>query len=111
MVGKPNQKIPVAPLKPIPAFEEPFSKVIIDCVGPLPKSKSRNQYILTIMCASTRFPKAIPLTNITAPKISKALVNFFSWLTKRDPVRSRVKFYVRVISTGCVSVRCQTDQI
>ena len=36
MVGKPNQKIPVA-LKPIPAFQEPFSKVIIDCVGPLPK--------------------------------------------------------------------------
>ena len=78
MVGKPNQKIPVAPLKPIPAFEEPFSKVIIDCVGPLPKAKSRNQYLLTIMCASTRFPEAIPLTNITAPKISKALVNFFT---------------------------------
>ena len=37
MVGKPNQKIPVAPLKPIPAFEKPFSKLIIDCIGPLPK--------------------------------------------------------------------------
>ena len=78
MVGKPNQKIPVAPLKPIPAFEKPFSKVIIDCVGCLPNTKSSNQYILTIMCASTRFPEAIPLTNITAPKISKALVNFFT---------------------------------
>ena len=78
MVGKPNQKIPIAPLKPIPAFKEPFSKVIIDCVGPLTKTKSRNQYLLTIMRASTRFPEAIPLTNITAPKISKALVNFFT---------------------------------
>ena len=78
MVGKPNQNIPVVPLKPIPAFEEPFSKVIIDCVGPLPKSKSRNQYLLTIMWASTRIPEAIPLTKITAPKISKALVNFFT---------------------------------
>ena len=38
IVGKPNQKIPTAPLKPIPAFEEPFSRVIIDCVGPLPKT-------------------------------------------------------------------------
>ena len=36
VVGKQNQKIPAAPLKPIPAFEEPFSRVIIDCVGPLP---------------------------------------------------------------------------
>ena len=32
MVGKPN--------RPIPTFEEPFSRVIIDCVGPLPKTKS-----------------------------------------------------------------------
>ena len=113
MVGKPNQKIPVALLKPIPAFEEPFSKLIIDCVGSLPKTKSRNQYLLTIMCASTRFPEAIPLTNITAPKVSKALVNFFyfSRLTKRDPVRSRIKFYVRTISTGHISTRCQIDQI
>ena len=38
MVGKPNQKIPRAPLQPITAFEEPFSRVLIDCVGPLPKS-------------------------------------------------------------------------
>ena len=40
MVMKPNQKNPESPLKPIPAFEEPLSKVTIDCVGPLPKTKS-----------------------------------------------------------------------
>ena len=39
MVGKPNQKQPVAPLKPIPVLGEPFSHVLIDCVGPLPKQK------------------------------------------------------------------------
>jgi hypothetical protein len=39
LVGKPNQVIPKAPLKPIPAFEEPFSRIMIDCVGPLPKTK------------------------------------------------------------------------
>ena len=64
MVGKPNQKIPRAPLHPIPAFEEPFSRVIIDCVGPLPKTKSGNEFLLIIICASTRFPEAIPLRNI-----------------------------------------------
>ena len=36
VIGKPNQTIPKAPLKPIPAFEEPFSRILIDCVGPLP---------------------------------------------------------------------------
>lgn len=78
IVGKPNQKIPKAPLKPIPAFEEPFSRVIVDCVGPLPKSKSGNRFLLTIMCASTRFPEAMPLRNITAQVIIKALVKFFT---------------------------------
>ena len=45
MLGKPNQKIPVAPLKPIPAFEEPFSKVIIDCVGLWPFSPWSSQAV------------------------------------------------------------------
>ena len=41
MVGKPNQTIPKAYLQPIPAFDEPFSRIIIDCLGPLPKKKVR----------------------------------------------------------------------
>ncbi|XP_071850601.1 uncharacterized protein [Apostichopus japonicus] len=43
VVGKPNQKIPPAPLKPIPAFDEPFRRVIIDCFDSLPKTKSGRQ--------------------------------------------------------------------
>ena len=78
LVGKPNQKIQRAPLVPIPAFEEPFSRVIIDCVGPLPKTRSGNKYLLTIMCASTRFPEAVPLRNIKAPLIIKSLIKFFT---------------------------------
>ena len=39
VAGKPNQKIPKAPLIPIPAFSEPFSRVIVDCVGPFRKQK------------------------------------------------------------------------
>ena len=78
MTGKPNQTIPVAPLKPIPAFDEPFSKCLVDCVGPLPKTKSGYNYMLTIMCMSTMFPEAIPLRTITAPAIIKALIKFFT---------------------------------
>ena len=78
MVGKPNQNIPKAPLQPIPAFEEPFSRVLIDCVGPLPRTKTGNEYLLTIMCTSTRFPEAIPLRNIKAKTICKALIHFFT---------------------------------
>ena len=78
LAGKPNQKVSVAPSQPVPAVEEPFSRVIVDCVGSLPKTKARNQYLLTVMCASTRFPEAIPLCNIKAKNIVKALIKFFT---------------------------------
>ena len=42
MIGKPNQKIPRVPLQSIQAFEEPFSRGLVDCVGLLPKLKSGN---------------------------------------------------------------------
>ena len=45
MVGKLNQTLAKAPLQSIPTFEGPFGRVIIDCVGPLPKTKSGNQYL------------------------------------------------------------------
>ena len=77
VVGKSNQIIPKAGLQPIPAIDEPFSRIIIDCVGPLPKTKSGNEYLLTIMCASTRFPEAIHLRTIKTKTIVKALVKFF----------------------------------
>ena len=76
--GKPNQNIPQVPLHPIPAFDEPFSHIIIDCVGPLPKTKSQNEYLLTIMCSSTLFPEAIPLRSIKTNTILKALIKFFT---------------------------------
>lgn len=78
IAGKPNQVIPPAPLKPIPVMGEPFERVLVDCVGPLPKTKSGHQYLLTIMCTSTRFPEAIPLRTITASAVTKALVKFFT---------------------------------
>lgn len=78
VTGKPNQVISPAPLCPIPVMGEPFEKVIVDCVGPLPKTKSGNQFLLTIMCVSTRFPEAVPLRRITAPVVSKALIKFFT---------------------------------
>ena len=45
MVRKPKQKpLPVS-LKPIPAVGETFSRVLIDCVGPLLKTKVRKSVL------------------------------------------------------------------
>ena len=101
MVGKPNQVIPPAPLQPIPAFKEPFSRVLVDCVGPLSRTRSGNQYLLTIMCTSTRFPEAISLRNIKAKTIVKALTKFqFCRCSQGYSVRSGFEFYVRFVSAG-----------
>ena len=88
VVGKPNQPIPVAPLKPVPACGEPFGDILIDCVGPLPKTKSGNKFLFTIMCKSTHFPEAIPLRNIKAPKIIDALVRFFTFVGLPKSIQS-----------------------
>ncbi|XP_076049636.1 uncharacterized protein LOC143030371 [Oratosquilla oratoria] len=87
-VGKPNQVIPRAPLQPIPAFCKPFSKIIIDCVGPLPRTRRGNSYLLTIMCVATRFPEAIPLRSIHAKSIVRELVKYFSWVGLPEVIQS-----------------------
>ena len=88
MVGKPNQTIPKAHLQPIPAFDELFSRIIIECVGPLSKTKSGHGYFLIIISASTRFPEAIPLRNIKTKNIVKALVRFFTFVGLPKSVQS-----------------------
>ena len=73
-VGKPNQLIRPAPLLPIPVIEEPFFKLVIDCVSPLPRTRKGNQCVLTIMCASSRFPQAIPLRNLNSKNIVRVKI-------------------------------------
>lgn len=78
LTGKPNQGIKPAPLQPIPAVSEPFERLIVDCVGPLPCAKSGCKYLLTVMCQSTRYPAAYPLRSITTKAVVKALTQFIS---------------------------------
>ena len=80
MVVKPNKLIPVVLVKPIPACGEPFSEVIIDCIGSISKTTLGNKYLLTIMCKATGFSEAVPLVNIKTPKIVDSLMKFFTFV-------------------------------
>lgn len=62
---------------PLPVIWVPFKRVIVDCVGPSPKVKSGNQFMLTRMCTATCFPEAILRRKITTPVVIKALTNMF----------------------------------
>lgn len=75
-VGKPNQVIPLARLHPIPVMGEPFERLIINCVGLLSKSKTGHQFFLTLMCAATRYPEAIPFHSLKAKVVVKEFGKF-----------------------------------
>ena len=60
VIGKPNQKIPKAPLCPLSIVSEPFSEVQMDTVGSLPRTRHDNEYIWTIRDKTSYYPDAIP---------------------------------------------------
>lgn len=66
------------PLFPIPVVDEPFSELVVDVVGPLPRTKNGNQYLLTVMCRTTRYPEAIPMSSCMSRKLMPRLLDVFS---------------------------------
>ena len=73
--GKP----PKAPLVQVPIITEPWTRIAIDIVGPLPICEtSKNRFILTVIDMATHYPEAIALTEHTAAQVAKALITVFS---------------------------------
>lgn len=77
MAGKPNQTIPPAPLYPIPVVCEPFERVLVDCVGPLPRTKGGNKFLVAL----TKF-------------------FFVVWHAESCTDRSGFKFHVACVCSG-----------
>ena len=63
----------------MPVFNEPFSRVSMDIIGPLfPSTSEGYKYVLTVIDFSTGFPEALPLKNIASISVAKALLQIFS---------------------------------
>ena len=67
-----------APLVPLPIIEEPFSRVAMDIVGPLPRSRSGHKYILVLCDYATRYPEAVPMKSVVAEHVAEELVQIFA---------------------------------
>ena len=73
-----KQKVVKAPLIPLPVVTEPFRRVAMDIVGPLPRTKSDNRYILVMCDYATRYPEAIPVKAVDVEHIAEELVRIFT---------------------------------
>ena len=63
----------------LPVIAEPFSRIAIDIVGPLPVCRDTgSHFILTIVDHCTHFPGALPLVTHEAVDVAKTLVSVFS---------------------------------
>ena len=73
-----SRRVQKAPLIPLPIITEPFKRVAMDIVGPLPRSKSGHKYILVLCDYATRYPEAIPLRSIDAEHVAEELIQLFA---------------------------------
>ena len=73
-----SRKVKSVPLIPLPVIVEPFRRIAMDIVGPLPRSRTGHKYILVVCDYATRYPEAIPLKSIHASHVADELVTLIS---------------------------------
>ena len=76
--GKPCRK-PKAPLQPLPSGY-PMQRLHIDIVGPLPRTKRKNRFILTVQCSFIKWAEAYAIPNQRASTCARVLIE--NWICR-----------------------------
>jgi len=61
-----SRRVSRVPLIPLPIMSEPFQRIAMDIVGPLPKSHIGKRFVLVVCDYATRYPEAVPLRTTDA---------------------------------------------
>ena len=72
------RKLPRAETVPMPLVARPFERIAMDLVGPLPRTRRGNRFILTIVDYATQHPEAIELPSTEAKRMARELITVFS---------------------------------
>ena len=67
-----------APLKSLPIISQPFERIAMDIIGPLPKSSKGNRFVLVICDYATRYPEAVPMRHVDAGSVAEELLKLFT---------------------------------
>ena len=73
-----KDKVARTPLISLPIVMEPFRRVAMDIVGPLPRTTSGKRYILVLCDYATRYPEAVAVKTIDTECIAEELVQIFA---------------------------------
>jgi len=79
--------------------QHPFCDLTIDFLGSkMPRTARRNQYLLTIICNSTGWLHAIPMTNCKTGSIADQLLQYFCQVGFLSVIRSDNQFRAEILT-------------
>lgn len=67
-----------APLQPLPMIDQPFERIAMDFIWPLPRTARGHRFQLVIMDYATRYLEAFPLRGMQVSGVVRALIQLFS---------------------------------
>ena len=73
--SKIHRKVPMVARK---VLTEPFEVMGVDIVGPFPKGKGGNRFLLTCICLASKWPEAVVLKTIAAKNVAIGLMDIFT---------------------------------
>ena len=80
-----------APLVNLPIIDIPFTRIAMDVIGPLDKSRAGHRYILVICYYATHYPEAFPLRNTKSRQLVNSLIQLLSLVgIPREIIRDQI---------------------
>lgn len=96
---------PRVPLVPMPIVA--FDRIAMNIAGPFPNSSTGHHFVLVILDYAMRFPEAIPMKSVVAPKVAEELIKWTSQvgIPQEILMDHRSTFMSRVLKGVCATLK------